>query len=173
MNDNQQNFDELKRLLKLKQYEVPPPGYFNRFSDNVVSRIRAGEAGAGQTMAERLNNQAPWLLNFIRLFDARPGMIGGMATSLCLLLVLGVVFAEYSEQSTKEVLTIPGSTASSQPENSLAALAPPVTTSAIGDSSGGIVASTNPVTSLSPVATLFGQSAGNPLFQSASFAPVR
>jgi hypothetical protein len=42
---------------------------------------------------------------------------------------------------------------------------------AVSDTSG-IVASTNPVTSLQPVATLFGQPASASLFQPASFAPV-
>lgn len=171
MNENQQDFDELKRLLKLKRHEVPPPGYFNQFSDQVVSRIRAGEANAGESFAERLEVQAPWLLNFIRAFDARPGMIGGFATSLCLLLVLGVVFAEYSERSAKQALGVAG-TASVQPENAIATLASSIPAAAVSDS-GGIVASTNPITSLQPVATLFGQPAGNALFQPASFAPAR
>ncbi len=50
MNENEQNFDELKRLLKLKRHEVPPPGYFNNFSGEVISRIRAGEAGGRRAL---------------------------------------------------------------------------------------------------------------------------
>ncbi len=32
MNESEHNFQDLKRLLKLKRHEVPPPGYFNNFS---------------------------------------------------------------------------------------------------------------------------------------------
>jgi hypothetical protein len=169
MNENQQNFDDLKRLLKLKRHEIPPPGYFNNFSDRVVDRIRAGEAVAGNSFVERLEVHAPWLLNFIRSFESRPGMVGGFATSLCLLLILGVVFAEYSEKQAQAKFSLTDAVAA-QPTDTLAALTPsPVAAVA----SGGIVASTNPVTSLQPVATLFGQTTGNPLFQQASFAPAR
>lgn len=171
MNENQQNFDELQRLLKLKQHEIPPPRYFNEFSVQVISRIRAGEAGQGGSLMDRLEYQAPWLVNFIRVFETRPGLVGGFATSLCLLLVLGVVFAEYSERTAQQVLEItetPGQTASPSLAT-LATVAPATSATA----SGGIVASTNPVTSLQPVATMFGHPGGNSLFQSAGFAPAR
>ena len=45
MNESENNFSELKRLLKLKRHEVPPPGYFNDFSAEIIARIRAGERG--------------------------------------------------------------------------------------------------------------------------------
>jgi len=45
-------------------------------------------------------------------------------------------------------------------------------TLAAASDSSGIVASTNPVTSLQPVATLFGQPAAGSLFQPAGFAPA-
>lgn len=168
MKEQTENFETLKQLLKVKRHEVPPPGYFNGFSDQVISRIRAGEAGAGSaTVIERLEFDAPWLANFLRLFDARPGVLGALATSVCVLLMLTVVFAEKSDESAKHIFPI------SEP----AASGTAATTSAMppllaASESSGIMASTNPVTSLQPAATMFGQQAGNPLFQSASFAPA-
>ena len=165
MNENEHNFEELKKLLKLKQHEVPPPGYFNHFSGQVISRIRAGEAGGAQTYVERLQSEAPWVVNLLRIFETRPGLIGGFATSLCLLLVLVVVFADRSDVASKNLLTV------SDPSATSVASMPVSPLMAASDSSG-IVASTNPVTSLQPVATLFGQPASGSLFQPAGFAPA-
>jgi hypothetical protein len=169
MNQNENNFEDLKRLLKLKQHEVPPPGYFNAFSGHVVSRIRAGEAGGSRSFMEQLESSAPWMVNFLRIFETRPGVIGGLATSLCLLLVLVVVFSERSEKASRELLTISDPAAAGSSVTSMTA--PGSAVLAASDSSG-IVASTNPVTSLQPVATLFGQPASGSLFQPAGFAPA-
>lgn len=161
MNESNNNFDELKRLLKFKRREIPPPGYFNSFSGEVISRIRAGEAGGSQSLAEQLRDTT-WLESLMRIFQAKPGVIGGVATSLCLLLLIGVVLADRPDQAPTGIL------ASSEPApESTPALAAVVPAS---DDTSGIAVSTNPVISLQPVATLFSQQQ-NPLFQAASFAP--
>ena len=169
MNQNEHNnFAELTKLLKIKQHEVPPPGYFDNFSGQVIARIRAGEAGGMRTFAERLQAEAPWLANFLRVFETRPGLIGGFATSMCLLLVLVVVFAERSDVASKNLLSVSEPTAALG--NSPSALAEP--SLMLATDATGIVASTNPVTSLQPTATLFGQAAGSPIFQPAGFVPA-
>ena len=165
MNQTEQNFEELKRLLKLKQHEVPPPGYFENFSGTVISRIRAGEIRGQRSFTERLENQSPWLMGLFRIFETRPGLVGGFATSLCLLLLLAVVFADRSDGGSKDLLTI--SDPAPATGSSVASMTSPALIAA-GDTSG-IVASTNPVTSLQPAATLFGQPAGASLFQQAGF----
>ena len=172
MKESGQNFDELKKLLKLKRHELPPPGFFNHFSDEVVSRIRAGEARGGGALADRLHDSAPWLVNFLRLFEAKPGVIGAFACSLCLLLLFGVMLAERSESGPANLLT----TAADQSVTMVAATAPAASlgsqfTSVAGATEGGIAISTNG--SLQPVASLFGGQAGaGSLFQPASFAPA-
>jgi hypothetical protein len=167
MNESGQNFDELKKLLKLKRHEVPPPGFFNHFSDEIVARIRAGE-GKGGTFLERLNDQAPWLVNFIRVFEARPGVIGGFATALCMLLLFGVVLAEHSE--TGSPLLVPAVASTDPAAPTVAAVSAPAQFASAMPSEGGIAISTN--ASLQPVASVFGQSGDNTLFQPASFAPA-
>ena len=164
MNESENNFSELKRLLKLKRHEVPPPGYFNDFSAEIIARIRVGESAAGGNLAGRLQDQAPWLVNFLRIFEARPGVIGAFATSLCLLLFFGVVVAQYSDSPPQTILT---TASASQP---LASSAVPVdanTSAFASDSDGGIAISTN--ASLQPVGTLFGQPSAASLFQTAGF----
>jgi len=46
MNENENNFESLRRLLAHKRHETPPPGYFNSFSGQIIACIRAGEARA-------------------------------------------------------------------------------------------------------------------------------
>ncbi len=166
MNEINNNFEELKQLLKLKRHEVPPPGYLNNFSGEVISRIRTGERGGPQGLAERLHEDAPWFMDWLRIFESKPGLIGGFATSLCLLLLLGVVLAERPDSVPAGVL------ASSQPVPDAAPALASVAVPPVGATSdnSGIAVSTNPVISLQPVATLFSQQQ-NPLLQSASFMP--
>jgi hypothetical protein len=168
MNDSEQNFEDLKQLLKLKRYEIPPPGYFNNFSGQVISAIREERTGS---VASRVNSQTSWLVRFLSIFDSRPGLVGGLATSLMLLLVFGVVLADHSDSDLggQNVFApqIPQASASAQ--NSPLASATLASDMAGTDSgSTGITVSTNPLTSLQPATGLFGQP--NPLFENASFS---
>src|ERR1035437_7887093 len=104
MNENENKFENVRRLLKLTRHEVPPPGYFNNFSGQVISRLRAAEASCRQTLTEHLHGQASWLVNCRHLFEAKPVMIGPSAASVALLLVVGVVVAERSEAPPKDLI---------------------------------------------------------------------
>ena len=165
MNENK-HFTELRQLIKLKRHEVPPPGYFNNFSGQVLSRIRAGEAGGAQTFIEHLQAQAPWLVNFLQIFETRPGLIGGLATSLCLVLLIGVVVSENADAPQKNPLAA-SAFSDTQSGSAVTSVTAPVVADATETS--GLAVSTNPAVSLQPVATLFGQQNQNLLFQSASF----
>lgn len=159
MNESNNNFKELKQLLKLKRHEIPPPGYFNNFSGDVIARIRAGEASGASSFFEQMNESVPWLAGLLRLFETRPGMIGASATALCLLLVVSVVMADRPETApaTGETGLMANAQTLSAPDPA-AMTEPAVLTLA---ENTGITISTNPVSSLQPVAGPFGQ---NPLF---------
>ena len=165
------NFEEVKRLLKLKRHEVPPPGFFNHFSGDVLDRIRAGETADPQSLIERLQAQTPWLGSWLRVFETRPGVIGGFATSLCLLLLLGAVLADRPDSMPVQPATFAAAQPAADAVTAPAlASAMPVVAPAEGT---GIAISTNPaaLVSFRPVATLFGQPQ-NPLFQPANFMPA-
>jgi hypothetical protein len=161
MNENENNFESLRRLLALKRHETPPPGYFNDFSSQVLQRIRTGQTKKSANLFEELFDHAPWLAKLLHAFDARPVFAGGFAVALCLLLLLGIVYAERPDFTPQPLLQIADSSAS------LAAVSPTALSQPADQI--GIVSSTNPVFSLQPVASPFGQQ--NPLAQLVSFSP--
>jgi hypothetical protein len=157
------NFKALRRMLALKRHEVPPPGYFENFSTKVISRIKAGEAAA----LERQSAQTPWamMMRFFQLFEAKPAFAGAFASVLCLLLLGGIFFAEQPD-STPQYLLQPMTQQNVAMSPQFAALTP-VSMPPAAESTG-IIATTNPVMSLQPSTSLFGQP--NPLVQPVSFS---
>lgn len=167
MSETNDNFQDLKRLLKLKRHEVPPPGYFNHFSGDVMSRIRAGETSSGEGFFERIQSESSFFSALLRILDVKPGVIGAFATSLCVVLVVGVLFVDRGGQdSTDDMVAVAQPTASASSANQGLAVATPVSAP-----ESGITISTNPISSFQPANTLFG-SPQNPLFQAVNFAPV-
>jgi hypothetical protein len=157
MNENENDFDVLRQFLKLKRQETPPPGYFNTFSDQVITRIRAGKL---RVNADDYFSEAPWLLKFLHVFEFKPAFAGAFASALFLLLVFGMVYADRTDSSMQPVLQATDPSAGSFAAVAPAALAQPA-------DSTGIIASTNPATSLQPVVSIFDSQ--NPLTQQVSF----
>jgi hypothetical protein len=100
MNENENKFESLRRLLALKRHETPPPGYFNHFSGEVMARIRASEAGGAESASRLL----PRLFQLLSAFEAKPAFAGAFAFSLCLLLVFGIVYAERPDVALQPLL---------------------------------------------------------------------
>ena len=163
MNENENNFESLRRLLAFKNRETPPPGYFDDFSAQVLNRIRAGRSRRRTKTRREIFAEAPWLLKFIQMFESRPAFAGAFAASLCLVLVFGIVLAEQPDDSASQPL-IMGQVA----ENSASLGA--ISEKPLPQQSESLILAsenTNPATSLQPVATMFGQQ--NPLFQQVGF----
>jgi hypothetical protein len=88
MNPDPQAFEELRRLLALKRYEQPPPGYFDRFPGEVIARIRECESAAEfETLAPRL----PWLQQLWDALQARVVFPTAFGAAVCGVLVLGLM----------------------------------------------------------------------------------
>jgi hypothetical protein len=94
MNQDTENFGQLRRLLKIKRYEQPPPGYFNDFSSRVIARIRLGERGEDSAVIERLLWEAPWLQRIWAAFEAKPVLAGAFGLAMCGFLISGVIYSE-------------------------------------------------------------------------------
>lgn len=110
MNPEQENFQDLRRLLALKRHEQPPPGYFEHFSGNVIARIRAGEVGH-ETWFERLLEEAPWLQQLWSAFTGKPVFAGGFGLAVCGVLVAGVILSDDTNPAAMAVLPAPGASA--------------------------------------------------------------
>ena len=152
MNENENNFESLRRLLAFKNRETPPPGYFNDFSRRVVARIRTGEAN---------ESSVAWFSKLLQAFEFKPAFAGSFAGALCLVLVFGIVYAQRPDVAPQPLLT------------SSTLVAPPAMASPTDfispTGSSGLIASNNSVLNLGSVASLFNQPNQNQLGQQVSF----
>ena len=97
MNQDDQDFAALRRLMVLKRYEQPPPGYFNTFSSQVVARIEARD-GARDGVFQRLLWGAGWLRRLWDKLETEPITAKAFGAAVCALFVVGVVYAEKPER---------------------------------------------------------------------------
>jgi hypothetical protein len=90
-----ESFDQLRKLLAIKKHEAPPPGYFDRFSGDVVSRIRM-EINRARRMdndaAFRVGLEAPWLLQLWETLAGKPMFAGAFGAVICSLMLAGIYF---------------------------------------------------------------------------------
>lgn len=82
MNSQPDNSERLKKLLALKRYEQPPPGYFENLSARIINRIELAEAGH-QTWWQRLGFA----------FEFKPALVCAMGVVACGLFCAGVISA--------------------------------------------------------------------------------
>ena len=163
MNEEQQNFEALQRLLKLKRYEQPPPGYFSDFSTQVTRRIRLGGKEDKPGLFEFLFIEAPWLQRAMEIFQAKPGVAWSFGLGVCALVISGVVYSETVETAPVSLMAVPSDAARAQ---AAAASAPMTLVEATSDKLAALDGGTNPV--VQPVMpSLFDQFQVNP--QPASF----
>jgi hypothetical protein len=106
MSPDTENFEQLRRLLKLKRYEQPPPRYFNDFASQVIARIERGDRGDGQALAGQMIWEAPWLQRLWAAFEGRPILAGAFGLAVCATLVTGVIYSERTD--LQPVALIPG-----------------------------------------------------------------
>jgi hypothetical protein len=85
MNSDPRAFEGLRRLLVLKRYEQPPPGYFDRFPGEVIARIQEYENEAS------IGLDVPWLRRLWNALEYRAVLPAAFGAAVCSVLVLGLV----------------------------------------------------------------------------------
>ena len=88
----QDNFEQLRRLLALKRHEQPPPGYFNHFSREVIARIRSSELQQESSSVGFLL-EFPLLQRMWAALEAKPVLSGAFGVALCGFLTAGFLFS--------------------------------------------------------------------------------
>lgn len=84
MSNAPEEFDKLQKLLRLKRYEQPPPGYFNNFSTKVVNRLESRQEHPTHA----------WFQRLLGLLESNPVAAGLFGMSVCGLLITGITYSE-------------------------------------------------------------------------------
>ena len=92
MNESEEQYESVRRVLVLKRYENPPPGYFNHFSDRVIARIES----------ETVVIEGSWWRRLALAFDAKPIVAGAYSMGLGGLLFVGLSLVHVYEQEKVE-----------------------------------------------------------------------
>ena len=99
MQNELDDFDQLRRLLALKRHEQPPPGYFHRFPGQVIARIRAGEGVQDSGVLGHWFGNTSWLGHFWGRLESQPVLAAAVGVASCALLLAGVVVATESGET--------------------------------------------------------------------------
>ena len=82
MNSQSDNFEQIRKLLALKRYEQPPPGYFDSLSARIISRIESAESDR-PGLWERLGFA----------FGSKPAFVCALGVVVCGLFCIGILSA--------------------------------------------------------------------------------
>jgi hypothetical protein len=93
-NPQQDEFQNLRRLLALKRHEQPPPRYFHEFSSEVIIRIRAGEHIEQFSIWEAFSWEAPWVQKLWHAVETRPVLAGSFGIAICGFLMAGMLYSD-------------------------------------------------------------------------------
>jgi len=145
------DFPEVRRLLSLKRHEQPPPGYFDRFSRNVIAVLK--EEQAERRKANRTDGVPVWIVQFVERLQARPMFAGSLGALACALVIGAVLLYE---KDTQRPVAMPSLISEITPEVQAGPAADPVIAGiepVSADGAATLIASNN--LQYSPGPTLF------------------
>jgi hypothetical protein len=112
-----QDFEKLQRMLKLKRHESPPPRYFNDFSSKITARIRSGEGTRKMEDFEDVVSQAPWLHRIWQAIEGKPAVSGLFAAAVCGVLIAGIFIIDNTAPTMPTLATNQPEAPSENPES--------------------------------------------------------
>jgi hypothetical protein len=105
MQNHDENFDSLRRALKLKRHEQPPPGFYNNFSRQVISRLRENDVHDRAGVLDAADWEAPWLNRLLGFIQGKPITVGLIGAAACILLIGGIMISDRPEVGGLNVAT--------------------------------------------------------------------
>lgn len=78
------NFDELRKLLALKRHEQPPPGFYDDLPGKVMQRIYAGDTA----------EDMPWLVRWFQSRLVRNAFVSSLGAATAGLMIYGVLSSQ-------------------------------------------------------------------------------
>src|SRR5258708_4374558 len=109
MNHPEDQFQDVRRVLRCKRYEQPPPGYFNSFSDQIISRIETEDAMV-------YGSWWSWLMD---RFDAKPVLVCAYGLAVSSLLFMGFRLSQVFDAEVSANPTLSGPLLATTPPSSL------------------------------------------------------
>jgi hypothetical protein len=97
MNQDEQQMEKLARLIALKRFEQPAPGYFHLLPGRIISRIEKGEAQPGF-----------WEI-WLSAFTMRPALVYASAVAVCAAVTVGIFYSPTSETMASATGPMPSS----------------------------------------------------------------
>jgi hypothetical protein len=88
---NEEKFEQLRKLMAIKRYEQPSPGYFDRLPGQIIAALEA----------ER--TPRTWFHRIWFALQAKPAFAGAFGLVTCVLVVGGVFVANRAENSNSNV----------------------------------------------------------------------
>lgn len=136
MSFSSDNFDGLRKLLKWKRHEQPPPRCMNEFSSRVIARLQAGEIEAKPSWWEILGLE----------FGLKPALGGACAVLVGGCLIYGII----ASKNTTDQLARPGDENPGSFPGPGLATTPPGLPAAVPENFASSASSTNPILNPDP-----------------------
>lgn len=149
MSAEKENFGSLRRVLALKRYETPPPGYHDQAASEIRARLAAGDHLKSDLWRE-MGEEASWLQRLWGMFSGQPVLASAFGMVVCGLMLTAIYYSQ-KQDVTQDASSIASQTL---PGAGNVGGLNPLTPGLAGSSTSPMLASNGP--------TLFDQ-IGNPV----------